>query len=126
MVPGKGPVVGNPEPRQDHIGPYLTLPHRLSLAPFALPVLASAFVTIRLYLTWLSAHRLIGDAKEFILASCLAAQRAAGVAVSAVRWLATQLNEGLVEIATNTVEAARKGALLWYDFCSRSTMTEDW
>ncbi|CCA71114.1 related to plasma membrane fusion protein PRM1-Laccaria bicolor [Serendipita indica DSM 11827] len=112
MAPGKGPVVGNPEPRPDHLGPYLTLPHRLTLAPFALPVIATAFVTIRLYLTWLSAHRLIGDAKEFILASCLAAQRAASVAVSAVRWIATQLNEGMVEVATNTVEAARKGALL--------------
>lgn len=95
-----------------HVGPYLLLGHRLSLAPFALPVLAAGFVSIRLYLTWLSANRLIGDAKEFILASCLAAQKAASVAVSAVRWLATQLNEGMVEIATETVEAARKGALL--------------
>ena len=102
-----------------HIGPYLTLPHRLSLAPFALPVLASGFVAIRLYLTWLSAHRLIGDAKEFILASCLAAQKAASIAVSAVRWLATQLNEGMVEVATGAVDTARNGALLWYDTCSK-------
>ncbi|KAG8805096.1 plasma membrane fusion protein prm1 [Serendipita sp. 399] len=90
-----------PPPYSQHapLGPYLRLSHRLSLAPFAYPIVAVAFVALRFYLSLQSARDLIQDAKELVIAGCLGAQRAATAAV----------NEQIVDVARGTLEASRKG-----------------
>jgi hypothetical protein len=98
-----------PYPANEHLGPYLRLPHRLSLAPFAYPIIAVAFVAVRFYLSFRSAQNLVEDAKELIISGCLGAQRAATAAVSIPRWMALETNEQLINVALGTLEASRKG-----------------
>ncbi|KAG8846316.1 plasma membrane fusion protein prm1 [Serendipita sp. 405] len=100
-----------PPPYSQHapLGPYLRLSHRLSLAPFAYPIIAVAFVALRFYLSLQSAKNLIQDAKELVIAGCLGAQRAATAAVSIPRWMALETNEQILNVAHGTIEAARKG-----------------
>ena len=101
----------------DHLGPYLRLSHRLSLAPFAYPIIAVAFVALRCYLSLKSAKNLIADAKELVIAACLGAQRAATAAVSFPRWMALETNEQLIHVATDTLDASRNGLNLRYESC---------
>lgn len=96
-------------PAHEHLGPYLRLSHRLSLAPFAYPIIAVAFVAVRFYLAFRSAKNLVQDAKELIISGCLGAQRAATSAVSIPRWMALETNEQLINVARGTLEASRQG-----------------
>ncbi|KIM27005.1 hypothetical protein M408DRAFT_176396 [Serendipita vermifera MAFF 305830] len=101
--------MSSPPPAYDHLGPYLRLSHRLSLAPFAYPIIAVAFVALRFYLSLQSAKGLIEDAKELVIASCLGAQRAASSVVSFPRWMALQTNEQIINVARDTLDASRSG-----------------
>jgi hypothetical protein len=92
-----------------HLGPFLTLPNRVSLALIAYPVISLAFVAFRFYLAALRAHDLIDDAKSHLIASCFAAQRAATVAVSLPRWMALRTNEQIQTAAVSSLRASRDG-----------------
>lgn len=96
-------------PAHEHLGPYLRLSHRLTLAPFAYPIIAVAFVAVRFFLAYKSAQNLVADAKELIIAGCLGAQRAATTAVSIPRWMALETNEQLINVAQGTLDASREG-----------------
>lgn len=116
---GHPSLMSSPPPYQpnDHLGPYLRLSHRLSLAPFAYPIIAVAFVALRFYLSLQSARNLIQDAKELVIATCLGAQRAATAAVSFPRWMALETNEQLIHVAVDTLDASRNGLNLRSVFC---------
>lgn len=100
-------------PPADSLGPYLRLSHRLSLAPFAYPIIGVAFVAFRFYLLLRSSSSLVQDAKDFVISTCLSAQRTASTAVSLPRWMAIETNQNLIRVATNLLDGAREGLILW-------------
>jgi hypothetical protein len=68
--------------------PYLTLPYILSLTWLAYPIISLLFVAFRLAISSGSAEDSVADAKEKLLASCSAAEKAATVAASLPRYMA--------------------------------------
>lgn len=73
--------------------PYLELPHLLSLTWLAYPILSLLFVAFRLQLSLGSAEDAISRAKDSLIASCNAAEKAATATASMPRYLALATNE---------------------------------
>jgi hypothetical protein len=87
--------------------PYLQLPHLLSLAWLAYPILSLLFVAFRLQLSLASAQDTVASVKDDLLASCKAAEQAATSAASMPRFLAIASNEQFVDAVNGTLDGAR-------------------
>ncbi|GLB37016.1 hypothetical protein LshimejAT787_0400670 [Lyophyllum shimeji] len=92
--------------------PYLQLPHLLSLAWLAYPILSLLFVAFRLQLSLASAEDAIASAKSNLFASCKAAERAATSAASMPRYLAIASNEQFADVVNGSLNAARATLVL--------------
>ncbi|KAH8107963.1 hypothetical protein BXZ70DRAFT_1003383 [Cristinia sonorae] len=92
--------------------PYLTLPHLLSLTWLAYPILSLLFVAFRLQLSGASAADAAANAKDDLLTSCLAAERAATATASMPRYLAVATNDQIADAVNGTMNAARATLVL--------------
>jgi hypothetical protein len=92
--------------------PYLQLPHLLSLTWLAYPVLSLLFIAFRLLLSISSSQDAIASAKDDLLASCQAAERAATSAASMPRYLAIATNSQIVDAVNATMNDARAALIL--------------
>ena len=92
--------------------PYLQLPHLLSLTWLAYPVLSLVFVAFRLQLSLASAQDGIADAKNDLLASCQAAEKAATAAASMPRYMALATNQQFADAVNGSMDAARDALIL--------------
>ena len=95
--------------------PYLQLPHLLSLAWLAYPIISLIFVAFRLQLSLASAQSGLDTAQNDILSSCYAAQQAATGAASLPRYLALASNKQFADAANDAMEAARAALILSLD-----------
>ena len=91
--------------------PYLELPHLLSLAWVAYPILSLLFVAFRLMASGDSAQSSVESAKANLLASCKAAERAASSTASFPRYMALAVNQQYTDAVNATLNGAR-GALV--------------
>lgn len=103
-----------PVPHRSALTPYLTLPHYLSLTWLAYPVISLLFVAFRLIDSTASAKGGVADAKTDLMASCLAAQRAASSAASMPRYLAIGSNDAIQASVDAAMDAARLTMILRY------------
>jgi hypothetical protein len=94
-------------PPSTALKPYLELRHRLSLAWIAFPVISLLFVAFRLQQASASSQAGAENAKEALLASCKAAERAATGTASMPRYLAAATNRQFVEAVQGTIDGAR-------------------
>lgn len=101
-----------PVPHRSALTPYLTLPHYLSLSWLAYPIISLLFVAFRLVDSTSSAHDGVADAKTDLMASCLAAQRAASSAASMPRYLAIGSNDAIQASVDAAMDAARLTMIL--------------
>lgn len=101
-----------PVPHRSALTPYLTLPHLLSLTWLAYPVISLLFIAYRLIDSTSNASSNIADAKSELMASCLAAQRAASVAASMPRYLAIGSNDAIQAAVDASMNAARLTMIL--------------
>jgi len=92
--------------------PYLELPHLLSLAWIAYPILSLLFVVFRLQSSADSAESSIASAKENLLASCRAAERAASSTASFPRYMALAANQQFTDSVNGTLNGARAALVL--------------
>lgn len=92
--------------------PYLELPHLLSLAWLAYPILSLLFVIFRLQSSGDSAQSSIESAKENLLASCKAAETAASSTASFPRYMALAANQQLTDSINGTLNGARAALVL--------------
>ena len=92
--------------------PYLQLPHLLSLTWLAYPILSLLFVAFRLKLSSDSAQSSVDSAKENLLASCLAAEKAATSAASMPRYMAVATNARIADAVNGTMQGAGKALIL--------------
>jgi len=92
--------------------PYLTLPHLLSLTWLATPILSLIFVAFRLQLSLGDAQDAVERAKVDLLASCLAAEKAATTAASMPRYMALATNKQFAEAVNGSMNAARATLVL--------------
>lgn len=92
--------------------PYLQLPHLLSLTWLAYPIISLVFVAFRLQLSLDDATKGIASAKEDLLASCSAAEKAATSAASMPRYLALASNRQIVDAVNGSMNAARATLVL--------------
>ena len=92
--------------------PYLTLPHLISLAWLAYPILSLLFVAFRLILSSSSAQDAVSDAKGNLLLSCQAAEQAATAAASLPRYMAVATNEQIADAVNSTMNGARAALVL--------------
>jgi len=92
--------------------PYLELPHLLSLTWLAYPILSLIFIAFRLQLSLDSSQDAIASAKDNLLASCKAAERAATTAASMPRFMAVATNEQIADAVNGTMNAARATLVL--------------
>jgi hypothetical protein len=92
--------------------PYLRLPHLLSLTWLAYPILSLIIVIFQLQVSSDSAQHAVDSAKNDLLASCQAAQRAATSTASMPRYLAIAANEQIVDAVNGTMNAARETLIL--------------
>ncbi|KAF9646255.1 hypothetical protein BDM02DRAFT_3147717 [Thelephora ganbajun] len=92
--------------------PYLELPHLLSLAWVAYPILSLLFVIFRLLSSADSAQSSIESAKENLLASCKAAERAASSTASFPRYMALAANQQFTDAVNGTLNGARAALVL--------------
>ncbi|KAF8070095.1 plasma membrane fusion protein PRM1 [Lyophyllum atratum] len=99
-------------PSSSTLTPYLQLPHLLSLTWLAYPILSLAFVAFRLQLSLASAEDAVASAKNNLLASCKAAEKAATTASSMPRYLALASNEQFADLVNGSLNAARATLVL--------------
>ncbi|KAI0084851.1 hypothetical protein BDY19DRAFT_469538 [Irpex rosettiformis] len=92
--------------------PYLQLPHLLSLTWLAYPILSLLFVAFRLQLSSDSAQSSVDSAKENLIASCLAAEKAATATASMPRYMAVATNARIADAANATMQGAGKALIL--------------
>ncbi|KAL0565736.1 plasma membrane fusion protein prm1 [Marasmius crinis-equi] len=92
--------------------PYLELRHYLSLTWLAYPILSLLFVAFRLQLSLDSAQDSIASAKDNLIASCKAAERAATSAASMPRIMALATNEQFADTVNASLNAARAALVL--------------
>lgn len=92
--------------------PYLELPYLLSLTWLAYPILSLIFVAFRLQISSASAQDSVASAKENLLASCRAAERAATATASMPRYMAIASNQQFVDAVNGTMEGAREALIL--------------
>ncbi|KAL4263584.1 Plasma membrane fusion protein PRM1 [Pleurotus pulmonarius] len=92
--------------------PYLVLPHLLSLTWLAYPILSLLLVAFRLQLSLASSQDAVASAKDGLLASCKAAERAATSTASIPRYMALATNEQFVDAVNGTLRAARATLVL--------------
>lgn len=92
--------------------PYLQLPHLLSLTWLAYPILSLTFVAFRLQLSLSASQDAVANAKDNLLASCKAAERAAASAASMPRYLAIASNEQFADAVNGSLNAARATLVL--------------
>ena len=92
--------------------PYLQLPHLLSLTWLAYPILSLIFVAFRLQLSLASAQSGIASAKNDLLASCNAAERAATAAASMPRYMALATNKQFADAINDSMDAANTALVL--------------
>ncbi|KAG7098393.1 hypothetical protein E1B28_000352 [Marasmius oreades] len=92
--------------------PYLELPHYLSLAWLAYPILSLLFVAFRLQISLASAQDSIANAKDNLISSCKAAERAATSAASMPRFMALATNERFADTVNGSLNAARAALVL--------------
>jgi hypothetical protein len=92
--------------------PYLELPHLISLAWLAYPILSLLFIAFRLQLSLDASKDSIASAKDNLIASCLAAEKAATSAASFPRYMAIATNQRIVEAVNDTMEGARAALVL--------------
>ncbi|KIY53635.1 hypothetical protein FISHEDRAFT_7328, partial [Fistulina hepatica ATCC 64428] len=87
--------------------PYLELPHLLSLSWLAYPILSLIFIAFRLLLSLSSAQEDISTAKRTLLASCLAAEKAATTTASLPRYMAVRTNDLYSDMVNASFDGAR-------------------
>ena len=92
--------------------PYLTLPHLLSLAWLAYPIISLLFVAFRLILSLDASESTIASAKADLLAGCLAAEHAATSAASMPRYMAIATNKQFADAVNDTMSGAREVLVL--------------
>lgn len=92
--------------------PYLELPHLLSLAWIAYPILSLLFVLFRLQSSGDSAQISIASAKENLLTSCKAAERAASSTANFPRYMALAANQQFTDSVNATLNGARAALTL--------------
>ncbi|KAG2154338.1 uncharacterized protein EDB93DRAFT_1131650 [Suillus bovinus] len=92
--------------------PYLQLPHILSLAWLAYPILSLIFVIFRLQLSSQSAQSAVANAKGDLLTACQAAEQAATAAASAPRYMAIASNQLITDTINGTMNDARAALIL--------------
>ncbi|KAG1832363.1 hypothetical protein EV424DRAFT_23058 [Suillus variegatus] len=92
--------------------PYLQLPHILSLAWLAYPILSLIFVIFRLQLSSQSAQTAVANAKGDFLIACQAAEQAATAAASAPRYMAIASNQLIADTINGTMNDARAALIL--------------
>jgi hypothetical protein len=98
--------------RSTTLTPYLQLSHLLSLTWLAYPILSLLFVAFRLQLSSDSAQNAVDSAKDNLLASCRAAEKAATAAASMPRYMAIATNEQIASAVNGTMNAARAALIL--------------
>lgn len=86
--------------------PYLQLPHLLSLTWLAYPILSLVFVALRIQSSLGSSQDAIASAKQNLVASCLASEKAATSAASMPRYLAQATNEQYAAAVNASMRAA--------------------
>ncbi|KAF8639502.1 hypothetical protein AX17_001407 [Amanita inopinata Kibby_2008] len=87
--------------------PYLQLPHLLSLTWLAYPILSLLFIAFRLQLSLDASKDAIAHAKDNLLASCQAAERAATTAASMPRYMALATNQQFTDAVNGSIHGAR-------------------
>jgi len=87
--------------------PYLTLPHHLSLAWLATPILSLIFIAFRLFMSSSDAQAAAEDAKRSLLASCAAAERSATVAANLPLFMAEGTNRLIEKSVNGSIEVAK-------------------
>ncbi|KAK2464312.1 hypothetical protein APHAL10511_003769 [Amanita phalloides] len=92
--------------------PYLLLPHLLSLAWLAYPIISLLFVAFRLLLSLDASESDIAAAKSDLLASCKAAEHAATSAASLPRYMAAATNKQFSDAVNGTIAGARDVLIL--------------
>jgi hypothetical protein len=95
-------------PGRDELTPYLTLSHILSLSWLAYPIISLLFVAYRLLDSTSIFQDSVADAKQDLMASCLAAERAASAAASMPRYLAINTNDSIVDAVNAALDAAKQ------------------
>lgn len=83
-----------------------------SLSWLAYPILSLLFVAFRLQLSLASAQDAIVNAKDDLLTSCQAAERAATAAASLPRFMAIGTNRQVVDAINSTMNGAREALIL--------------
>ncbi|KAF8629427.1 hypothetical protein AX15_003474 [Amanita polypyramis BW_CC] len=92
--------------------PYLLLPHLLSQAWLAYPILSLLFIAFRILLSLDASENDIAAAKSDLLASCQAAERAATSAASMPRYMAAATNKQFADAVNGTIAGARDALML--------------
>ncbi|KAJ7035621.1 hypothetical protein C8F04DRAFT_1037318 [Mycena alexandri] len=92
--------------------PYLQLPHLISLTWLAYPILSLIFVVFRLQLSLASSQDAVAGAKDDLLTSCKAAEKAATAAASMPRYMAIATNEQVTKAVNDSMNAAREALTL--------------
>ncbi|KAG1871206.1 hypothetical protein DFJ58DRAFT_742004 [Suillus subalutaceus] len=92
--------------------PYLQLPHILSLAWLAYPILSLIFVIFRLQLSSQAAQAAVANAKGDLLTACQAAEQAATAAASAPRYMAIASNQLITDTINGSMNDARAALIL--------------
>ncbi|KAI0687893.1 hypothetical protein BC835DRAFT_1419600 [Cytidiella melzeri] len=98
--------------RSTTLTPYLQLPHLLSLTWLAYPILSLLFVAFRLQLSSASAQSAVDSAKDTLLTSCQAAEKAATATASMPRYMATATNARIADAVNDTMNGARAALVL--------------
>jgi hypothetical protein len=99
-------------PAPGGLKPYLELPHMLSLAWLAYPILSLLFIAFRLQLSSAQAQDSVASAKDNLLASCAAAEKAATAAASMPRYMAAATNQQIADAVNSSMNAARAALVL--------------
>ncbi|KAJ7173748.1 hypothetical protein C8R46DRAFT_991645 [Mycena filopes] len=95
-----------------HLRPYLQLPHLISLTWLAYPILSLIFVVFRLQLSLAASQDAVASAKDDLLTSCKAAEKAATAAASMPRYMAIATNEQFTKAVNDSMNAAREALTL--------------
>ncbi|KAH0828015.1 hypothetical protein J3R83DRAFT_3664 [Lanmaoa asiatica] len=116
------PRLASPPPRYDahsnlrtsstSLKPYLQLPHILSLAWLAYPIISLLFVIFRLQISSDEAQSSVANAKDDLLTACQAAEQAATAAASMPRYLAIATNQQFADAVNGTMNGAREALVL--------------
>ena len=84
----------------------------MSLAWLAYPILSLLFIAFRLQFSSASADDAIANAKDQILSSCHAAEKATLVVVNLPRYMATATNHRIASAVHGTMQGARAALIL--------------